>query len=301
MENLADPRTDLRGLRPRPRPGRRRGGAGRRGAGRRCSATSTRRSARSPTSRRELQESIETGPAALDAGIERLPGPAAVPAPTARLLFRELRPGIRALRNAAPDLAARVRGGPAGRCAARSRSTSALEPDVPRAAGVRRGPADVARHQRPAHRRRRSSTRRSPTSRRSRRSATTRRSGSATSPRCCPRATTTAPGSGSSSSPRRRARTTRAARPTGPANGGRRPTDRPNFLHSNPYPNTPGGGAHERVRGRQRAVAQGPRRRRQRPGQPGHGHRADEDRPRQRGQPAVAARDRRRSRPGGGD
>jgi hypothetical protein len=52
----------------------------------------------------ELQETITTGPPALDAGIRGFP----VQRPFLRnseLLFAELRPGIRALRGAAPDLA----------------------------------------------------------------------------------------------------------------------------------------------------------------------------------------------------
>jgi virulence factor Mce-like protein len=54
--------------------------------------------------RSELQETISTGPAALDAGIRGFP----VQRPFLRnseLLMAELRPGVRALRGAAPDLA----------------------------------------------------------------------------------------------------------------------------------------------------------------------------------------------------
>jgi len=58
----------------------------------------------------EIQESISTGPEALDAAIRSFP----VQRPFLRnseLLFRELRPGVRALRAAAPDLAATFRTG----------------------------------------------------------------------------------------------------------------------------------------------------------------------------------------------
>jgi virulence factor Mce-like protein len=51
----------------------------------------------------EIQESIETGPAALEAAIEGFPVQRPFLANNEGL-FRELRPGIRALRNAAPDL-----------------------------------------------------------------------------------------------------------------------------------------------------------------------------------------------------
>ena len=51
----------------------------------------------------QLQESIETGPPALDAAIEGFPVQRPFLA-NSEGLFRELRPGIRAIRNAAPDL-----------------------------------------------------------------------------------------------------------------------------------------------------------------------------------------------------
>ena len=58
----------------------------------------------------ELQETIETGPAALEAGIESFPVQRPFLA-NSEGLFRELRPGIRALRNAAPDLASAFKAG----------------------------------------------------------------------------------------------------------------------------------------------------------------------------------------------
>ena len=152
MENLADPRTDLRGLLPRARPGRRRGGAGRRGAGRAVPRPrhDVRRARR--RARRDIQETITTGPAALDAGIRGFP----VQRPFLRnseLLFARAAPGHprAAQRRAGPRR--RVRGGPAGaaalgraqpppRCRRSSRCRTFAE-----------DPHDLARHQRPAHHR----------------------------------------------------------------------------------------------------------------------------------------------------
>jgi virulence factor Mce-like protein len=103
MENLADPQTDLAGFF--------------RGLGQAAAETApvaaqqaslfrgldTTFGALSDV-RDELQDTITTGPPALDAGIRGFP----VQRPVLRkteLLFKELRPGVKALRAAAPDLA----------------------------------------------------------------------------------------------------------------------------------------------------------------------------------------------------
>ena len=57
-----------------------------------------------------IQESIEEGPATLDVAIDQLPGQRAFLA-NSEGLFRDLRPGVRALRTAAPDLSAALRVG----------------------------------------------------------------------------------------------------------------------------------------------------------------------------------------------
>ena len=103
MENLADPRTDLpgfvRGLgqaAAEAAPVAERQASLFRGLDTTFGALADVRD--------ELQDTIATGPAALDAGIRGFP----VQRPFLRnseLLFAELRPGVRALRNAAPDLA----------------------------------------------------------------------------------------------------------------------------------------------------------------------------------------------------
>ena len=60
--------------------------------------------------RDSVQETIEEGPATLQAGIDQLPGQRRFLA-NSEGLFRELRPGVRALRTAAPDLSAALRVG----------------------------------------------------------------------------------------------------------------------------------------------------------------------------------------------
>jgi virulence factor Mce-like protein len=57
-----------------------------------------------------IQETIEEGPATLDTAIRELPGQRPFLA-NSEGLFRELRPGVRALRTAAPDLSAALRVG----------------------------------------------------------------------------------------------------------------------------------------------------------------------------------------------
>jgi virulence factor Mce-like protein len=57
-----------------------------------------------------IQESIEEGPATLQTAIDELPGQRAFLV-NSEGLFRELRPGVRALRTAAPDLSAALRVG----------------------------------------------------------------------------------------------------------------------------------------------------------------------------------------------
>ena len=129
-----------------------------------------------------IQDSITGGKPALDAGIESLPNQRPFLANTEGLL-RELRPGARSLRTAAPALSDALGAGievlpktpraqPAARFAAR------------RGADVLQRPARAARP--PGHERARAGPRprRWTTSRPPRRSATTSRSSSATSPRC---------------------------------------------------------------------------------------------------------------------
>jgi virulence factor Mce-like protein len=109
MENLADPRTDLRGFF--------------RGLGQAAAETApvaqeqaqlfvnldtTFRALADVTP--DIQESISTGPPALEAAIKGFPIQRPFLANNERL-FAELRPGVRALRNAAPDLASALETG----------------------------------------------------------------------------------------------------------------------------------------------------------------------------------------------
>ena len=197
-----------------------------------------------------LQESISEGPPALDAAIRVVPDPAPVPAQH-RGSFHELQPGVARAAHCRARPRRRARASARRTLRARPRSTAASRSLLSELQDFAEDPVVPLGLKRP-HRRR------------SRRSNPTldylapaqthlqlrRRCCSATSPRCCPRATATAPGSGSSSSPRRRAPTTRAARPRRP------PTARrsDNYLHSNPYPNTASPGPAQGVRGRQRAA-----------------------------------------------
>ncbi len=95
-----------------------------------------------------IQDSIEGGKPALDAGIESLPRQRPFLANTEGLM-RELRPGIRALRTAAPELASALQTG-----TARAAPDAAAQPAPGLAAAggqdLRRRPAGPARH--PAHR-----------------------------------------------------------------------------------------------------------------------------------------------------
>ena len=136
MENLADPRTDLRGFV--------------RGLGQAAAEAApvaeeqaalfrnldttfarARRRARRSSRRRST-----TGPPALDAGDPTASRSSGRSCATASCSFRELRPGVRALRNAAPDLARRLREGRRC-CAARSQLNSASSR---RSARCRRSP-----------------------------------------------------------------------------------------------------------------------------------------------------------------
>ena len=142
-----------------------------------------------------IQESISEGPATLDAAIESFPVQRPFLANTEGL-FRELQPGAASLATTAPSSPARSRsarrrcaatrlqrrGSP--RCSTRS-PTFAEDPLVPR--GIQPPHRDGDRR----------SSRRSSSSRPPSHLQLPRRCGSATSPRCSPRATTTAPGSGS--------------------------------------------------------------------------------------------------------
>ena len=196
--------------------------AGGRGAGRAVRAASTPPSAPSPRSpARTSRTTITEGPPRWTrrSSPSRCSG-RSCRTPTA--LFRDLRPGVRALRDAAPVLAdalrsarpaaAHPRAQPAARDAARHELQDfAEDPLVPRGIDDL---DDTAQSLNPTL----ALPQAGPDAVQLR-----RRSGSATSPACSPRATPTAPGSASSSSPRRRARTTRAARRPRPPTA-RRPT-----------------------------------------------------------------------------
>ena len=270
------------------RAGRREPGA----AVRRTSTPPSARCARSPA--RTSRSRSPRGPATLDAAIEAFPRPAAVPGQHRGRCSASCSPApprSRPRRRASPARSRSAR----RRCAATRRSTSgsprcstrsptfAEDPLVPR--GIRRLTETAQTLQADAQVPRAGAD--SP--------ATTSRSGSATSPRCCPRATTTAPGSGSSSSPRRRARTTRAGSPR------RRPTARRcrTTCTRNPYPNTASPGQPQGVRGGQRALHRRPDRDRQRARDPAgrdgaEGRRVS--RPRRRQPPQPVRRRPRRAR-----
>ena len=92
---------------------------------RRCSATSTRRWPRSTRWRDPyIQDSITDGKPALDAGIESMPRQRPFLANTEGLM-RELQPGVRALRTAAPALSDALGDRHRRCCPRRRRSTSA--------------------------------------------------------------------------------------------------------------------------------------------------------------------------------
>ena len=105
MRTLSDPQTQLGRFVTalgRHRADRRPGGRARRPS---CSATSTPPSrALARVARPFLQDSISGGPPALDEGIKDFPQQRPFLA-NSEALFAELRPGVRALATAAPDLA----------------------------------------------------------------------------------------------------------------------------------------------------------------------------------------------------
>ena len=233
MTNLGDPRTRLVRLVQALDRTAAEVAPGRRDAGLAVRATSTRRSAPSTASRADYQASIDGAPGG--AG-RRDRGPARRSArswPTATGLFRELRPGIRALRTAAPDLADAFELG-TGSLRRVGRLQPAPEAHVRGAAALRRGPARRARRPRPDEpvadpRADGRAPRAGPDA-----SATTSPCGSATSGRCCREGDT----NGTSQ------RFIIIAAPSGPNNEGgpaSAPANGPatdNYLHANPYPNT---------------------------------------------------------------
>ncbi|CAA9524586.1 MAG: hypothetical protein AVDCRST_MAG85-3115, partial [uncultured Solirubrobacteraceae bacterium] len=285
-----------RGLLPGPRTGGGRGRSGRRGAGQPL-----------PQPRHDVRRARRRGAAAAGHDLHRpggapgrhrgLPRPASVPAqqrgPLPRAAARD--PGD-PQRGARPVVGVRARPRVA---AALGRAQPRAVADVPRDPGVRRGSHVLARPERPAQRHRHPAA-----------------------DHARPRARPDGVQLPDPLVPQRRLAPVRGRRPGhvaalhhhrgalgpeqrgrplqrprersrhGSASGGRagarRRRHRGQLPASEPVPEHAGRGTHERVRVRQRALAQGPQGPRQRPGQPGPQHREDEDHPRQRGQPAVA-------------
>ena len=214
-------------------PTRRRSSRPPRSRRRSCSSTSTSRSARCARSRARSSRSRSPRARRRSTPRSRASPSSGRSWPTPKACSASCGPGVRALRSAAPDLADALEiGTPVLRRSPGVQPAPGIAAD--RARDVLRGPAGSARDPPPDRHGALAQPDAAVPRARRRPPATTSRSGSATSDRCCPRATATAPGSGSSSSPRRRARTTRAARRPRPPNG---PTLE-NHLHTNPYPNT---------------------------------------------------------------